>query len=259
MSKWWTDKETEYLRESWGTVDISRIAKKLNRTEIAILRKAERLKLGAFLNSGEYITFNQLLKALHLDQRNTSEKIAWVKNRNFPVKKKKVVNAYFNIVYLDDFWKWAEHNQDMLDFSKLDELVLGKEPEWVKCKRNSDAIRTNTIRTSLWTEYEDNKLINLLKTYRYSYKDLSKILGRTEDAIKTRILKLRLKYRPLKMDNHTKWTEEEINILISALHTESNYEAIGHKLPRRSVKAIKSRVALMYGTCKLNEVKNILE
>ena len=61
------------------------------------------------------------------------------------------------------------------------------------------------------------------------------------------------------MDNHTKWTEEEINILISALHTESNYEAIGHKLPRRSVKAIKSRVALMYGTGKLNEVKNILE
>ena len=55
MSKWWTDKETEYLRESWGTVDISRIAKKLNRTEVAILKKAERLKLGAFLNNGEYI------------------------------------------------------------------------------------------------------------------------------------------------------------------------------------------------------------
>ena len=258
MRRRWTDEEVYFLKENWGSLSVPKIAEKLNRTEISVFRKVSRLKLGTFLESGDYITFRQLLNALHIDYNNHPQRTSWITNRGFPLKTKKVNTKSFYIVSISEFWKWAEHNQDVLDFSKLEELTLGKEPEWVKNKRKSDSIRANSVKTSLWTDYEDVQLINLLKTYKYTYADLSRILNRTEDAVKTRILKLGIKYRPLKMDNHNKWTNEELTIFISSLQTDTNYEAISFKLPNRSVKALKSKAYLLYGTQKLNEVKEIL-
>lgn len=63
-NKTWTKQEQEYLIEKWGTLPIKRIAKNLNRTELAVINKADRLHLGAFLASGDYITYNELLKTV---------------------------------------------------------------------------------------------------------------------------------------------------------------------------------------------------
>lgn len=41
------------------------------------------------------------------------------------------MNNTFKIIYLDEFWKWAEKNRSFLDFSKMEPLALGKEPGWV--------------------------------------------------------------------------------------------------------------------------------
>lgn len=256
-NKRWTDEEIHILQELWGTKSISYIAKKLNRTPVSVHRKAERLKLGAFLDNGDYISYKQLLEVLGFTY-NTPHKLAWVRDRNFPVKEKKVNNSYRKVVYLNEFWQWAEKNQDALDFSKLEYLILGKEPDWVDKKRKSDSTKANTIKTSDWTDYEDNQLINLVKEYRYTTKELSNILHRTESAILTRLRNLNIKYRPIPEDKHKKWTKEEDEILIKAIQTETNWISIAKLIPNHSEKAIKSKAYLMFKTQKLNKIKKLL-
>lgn len=257
MSKRWTNDEIEYLKESWGTIPISKIATTLSRTKLSVHRKAERLKLGAFLDNGDYISYKQLLEVLGFTY-NSPYKLAWVRDRNFPVKEKKVNNSYRKIVYLNEFWQWAEKNQDVLDFSKLEYLILGKEPEWVAKKRNSDFIRTNDIKTSLWTEYEDNQLINLVKEYKYTTKQLSNILHRTESAIKKRLENLNCKYRPIPEPKHNNWTNTEVFILLKALKEETNWTAIKHLIPNHSERGIKGKCYIMFKTQKLNNIKKLL-
>ena len=62
-NKNWTSKEIEYLSEEWGRLRPVTIAKKLNRSEGAVVQKATKIGLGPFLNASEYITLNQLIIA----------------------------------------------------------------------------------------------------------------------------------------------------------------------------------------------------
>lgn len=136
MSRKWTKEDVEYLTEKWGNVSIPSIAKKLNRSVNAVKIKAGRLNLGPMLENGAYVTLNQL--AIALTGKNLSPycKKSWIENRGMPVHNKKVIKNTFKIVYLDEFWKWAEKNRSFLDFSKMEPLALGKEPGWVNEQRN---------------------------------------------------------------------------------------------------------------------------
>ena len=57
----WTPEDENYLAEKWGYASVPAIAKKLNRTENAVVVRAQRLGLGAVLMAGGYVTLNQLL------------------------------------------------------------------------------------------------------------------------------------------------------------------------------------------------------
>ena len=176
----------------------------------------------------------------------------------FTCKLRQKRKTYRKIVYLNEFWQWAEKNQDALDFSKLEYLILGKEPEWVFKKRKSDSIKTNTAKTTAWTEYEDNQLINLVKEYRYTIKELSYILHRTESAIQKRLENLGCLYRPIPEPKHNDWTDEEVDILLKALKEETNWTAIKQLIPNHSEKAIKGKCYMMFKTQKLNNIKKLL-
>ena len=60
----WTKEEINYLSDKYGQTPIKQIAKNLNRTQSAVRNKITRLKLGKFLENGDYIVFNQLKIAL---------------------------------------------------------------------------------------------------------------------------------------------------------------------------------------------------
>lgn len=138
MGKEWTRKEEQYLIENWGMVSISTIAKKLGRSENAVIVRKDRLGLGAFLESGDYVTWNQLQHTIGCKGGSSYKMKSWVANRGFPIHTKRVNNNSFKIVYLDEWWIWAEKNRDLLDFSKFEENSLGLEPDWVKEKRKHD-------------------------------------------------------------------------------------------------------------------------
>lgn len=56
MKRNWSHIDESYLEEKWGTISVKGIAKKLNRTENAVVLKSQRMGLGAFLDAGDYVT-----------------------------------------------------------------------------------------------------------------------------------------------------------------------------------------------------------
>lgn len=108
-SRTWKPEEEDYLMEKWGQISVPAIAKKLNRTTNAVKVRAQRLGLGAVLMAGEYVTLNQLLLAVNGGSSSYGYKMkSWVENRGLPVHTKKVNRCSFRVVYIEEFWEWAE-------------------------------------------------------------------------------------------------------------------------------------------------------
>lgn len=254
----WKPEEIEYIEENWGKTSLKRMSQRLGRSEAAIkLKVGRKLHLGAFLDAGDYVTYNQLAKALGKYSANTYTLISWVKNRGFPIKYKTVGNNKFRVVYLNDFWKWAEQNRDFIDFSRLDENILGAEPAWVKTQRRSDQTRSEKYLSSPWTPTEDKELLRLLRQYRYTYLDLSKRLHRTSGAIQRRISELRYRERPIKADNTVKWTTDEYTLLAGLIKSGVPAPLIAEQIGK-SEKAVRGRVYQTYKTENLDAVRRMI-
>jgi len=234
----WSASELDYLEEKWGLISIPTIANHLGKSLNAVKLKAGRSGLGRHIHSGEYITFNQLVVAL--GKSFSQIKARWIP-RGLPIKHKKSVTKSFKIIYIKDFWEWAEQHKDLLEFSTFEVNALGEEPEWVKEKRKADFYAAKYI-TTPWTEDEDNRLIYMLNAFRYGYREISVDLKRTEGAIKRRMIDLKLMQRPIKAENHTLWTEAEVRTLVNLRSKGYGYEVIAEKLGTRSALAIRGKV-----------------
>lgn len=258
-AKNWTKEEIEYLQEHYGTLSYGTLAKNLDRSVGAINNMARRLQVGAFLECGDYITFHQLLIALGHDKSGYGYKtISWVKNRDFPLRYKRVHQNRFKIVYLDDFWEWAEKNQDLLDFSRFEENVLGLEPEWAKRKRKLDYEKSKKYKLTPWTKQEDEKLKRLVSQRKYTYHEISKMIGRTCGAVQRRLCDLGIKDRPVKADNHNPWSEDDLQFLGELIKQGYNYDLIAEEIGRSS-KAIRGLVYRYYITENLDKVRAYMQ
>jgi len=254
----WSKEEKEYLIEKWGTVSIAGIAKVLNRSENAIIVKKNRLKLGAFLESGDYVSWNQLQVALGYCSTSCRYKMkSWVENRGFPMRMKRVKDNEFKIVRIDEFWAWAEQNQMFLDFSNFEYGTLGIEPDWVKEKRRADISSRRRFKTAAWTKTEDEKLITLVRKQQYGFRELSLMLQRSEGAIQRRLTVLGIKDRPVRADSYAMWTDEEHELLGKLIVAGKKYEQMA-ELIEKSVKAIRGRVYQMYLTENLDKVRQMI-
>lgn len=244
MGKWWSNEEIEFLEDNWGYKSIPVIAKSLNRTISAVKAKAVKLGLGDHLDSGKYITFNQLIKELGYKDSYT-----WVLERytryGCPIKTKKKLKHAYKVINIDEFWKWAEENKDIVKFNKLEENSLGKEPAWVKEKRILDKSNLKIVNNNrLWTKEEDNLLIAKVKSYRYTWADLAKEFNRTEPAIRKRLQRLNCPYRPIARNNKVGWTKEENNELKELFLKGYSSDFIAKKL-NKSEFAIIERIRIL--------------
>lgn len=239
-NKKWTAEDEMYLEDSWGAISIPTIAKNLNRTVSAIKVRAQRLGLTRHIHNGEYITYNQLLVAIGMGESYVRTKF---EKNGIPIKFKASIKKKYKIIYINDFWKWAEKHKNLLNFKKFEQGALGyPEPEWVGIKRQSDKQKAATKKATPWTESEDKQLEWLLNQYKYGYADLARITGRTEGAIKRRMCDLGLKARPIKAENHRKWQTWETEKLIEMWHKGYTEEDISSKLDNRSVCAVRGKI-----------------
>lgn len=257
----WKPEDENYLAEKWGYASVPAIAKKLNRTENAVVVRAQRLGLGAVLMAGGYVTLNQLLATVTGRERgNTYQRKSWVENRGLPVHRKKVNRCSFSVVYLEEFWEWAEHNRSFLDFSKMEPLALGREPAWVAEQRKKDYRACAIQRKDPWTADEDSRLKMLLGQHKYTWAELSELLHRTTGAIQHRCRDLGIKNRPVKADNHGKsamWTDNDYAVLADGIRHGDSYMAIGQALGK-SEKAVRGKVYTVYLTESADKVREYM-
>ena len=216
-SRTWKPEEEDYLMEKWGQISVPAIAKKLNRTTNAVKVRAQRLGLGAVLMAGEYVTLNQLLLAVTGGSSSYGYKMkSWVENRGLPVHTKKVNRCSFRVVYIDEFWEWAERYRSFIDFSKMEPLALGEEPDWVAEQRKKDFEAYAIQRKDPWGEDEDSRLKMLLSKHRYSWAEISEMMHRSHGAIARRCRDLGIKDRPVAMELTGKrgtWSSEDNEML----------------------------------------------
>lgn len=259
MRRNWTQEEVDYLRNVWGNVSVKNITKHLSRSVYSVLNKVNKLKLGTFLSCGErYVTLSYLSEAVYGNQSSGGYiKISWAQNRGLPLHTICRQKEKFEVVYIDEFWEWAYKNQSFLNFSKFEKYYLGAEPDWVDKKRRTDIRHSYKFITSPWTTVEDERLKKFLAEHKYSYRELSILLNRTEGAIQRRILDIDIKERPVKANNHIKWTAEEFKKLGEMIKSGYKYEEMSDVLCK-SVKAIRGRVFDYYLTEKLDKVRAII-
>lgn len=144
-----------------------------------------------------------------------------------------VKNNRFRVIDIDDFWKWAEKNKSILDFSRFEKYTLGAEPDWVDIKRKADfeKLQKHGEHNAAWTSAEDNRLRYLLDKGTYTYTDLARELRHSEGAVKRRILDLKIDKRPVRAPSR-KWTEEEIETLCKMVDQGYDFTLIAEKLNR---------------------------
>ena len=153
-----------------------------------------------------------------------------------PVKWHVVKKNRFRVIDIDAFWKWAEDNKSILDFSRFEKYSLGAEPEWVDIKRKADfeKLQKHGEHNTAWTSAEDNKLRYLLEKGTYTYTDLARELRHSEGAVKRRILDLKIDKRPVRVPSR-KWTEEEIETLCKMVDQGYDFTLIAEKLNRTAL------------------------
>ncbi|EKN36641.1 hypothetical protein N452_11240 [Clostridium botulinum A2 117] len=204
----YTKEELIYLEEKWGAKSVKSIAKKLNRSEWAVRMKAYKMGLGDPKLSIDGITINQLSKAIGVHYQSIMRN--WVEQYGFPVKNKVLINESITYATQNDFWEWAKDNKNLIDFSRIEENILGKEPQWAKEKRRIDILANNKSRNKRpWTDSEIEKLISLLKTYNFTYADIAERLGRSQSAVKRKIYDLKIPYRPIPKRRGVFWTKDQ--------------------------------------------------
>ena len=180
--KYWTDEEVNWLQEKWGTWSVSKIASRLKRTETSVERKASRLGLGGAYGNDGNLTLCSLIRAIYPTGRYATVADRLIKN-GLPFRFVKMRKQSVKVVNLDSFWKWAESHKDTIDWSKLEENLLGIEPKWVAERRKIDFYnRKDNCRRS-WSIPEEEYLRKLVASGK-DIVEIAKIMGRSQVAIR---------------------------------------------------------------------------
>lgn len=206
----WTSEEDEFLIEKWGNSSVKYISKKLKRSVKAVKIRAFRLDLGEFHSAGDLLMVKDLIIALGYSY--VEQVIDKFVMNDFPIKYIEYHKKRYRKVSIDEFWKWAEKNKDVVTFANFEKNSLGKEPSWVDEKRKIDKINLTSKRV-YWTKTQERLLISKARTGKYTLMDLAQDFNRTEQAIRRKLFDLGegIDYIPRSRNRYT--PEEEKKIL----------------------------------------------
>lgn len=221
----WTKDEIQFLIDNLGEIPIESIANRLNRSLNAVNQRANLLGFSAVMTSDK-ISFNELVNELGYGSSYLYLKEKWtslgLKLGYFKINGRRVLG-----LEIDQFWKWAEKNQDRLNFKNLEHNAFGYEPEWAKKKIDKDR-KLNKQKDKVWTEEEKERLVRLLKNGLDIFR-ISRELNRSQQAIMSQIIRMDIKYRPKYIDSR-KWTDDEKKLLIQMKEKDYSIEEIAEAI-----------------------------
>lgn len=241
----WTKEELDYLQDRWGVVSKQAIANKLGRSFNAVNCKAYRIGLEDALYHLDGITVSALADTIGVEYQIVSN---WANIYGLPIKTKVTSKTQaYKYINLKDWWKWAEKNKHMIDFTRFDRFALPPEPDWVGDKRKADFEKKRLlpkVHNTPWSSSEDNRLKALAKEGKTTYPEISRELQRSQGAIKRRIRDLKLENNVPRMDNHRKYTQEEVKTLEQMMLDGHSFVVIAMRL-NRSESAVRGKAERM--------------
>lgn len=176
--KKWTPEEIAYLHKYMGYKTVYELAKSLHRTRSSVKSKSISLGYkGGFIGNTELYTMRDVAALTGMTKDQIS--ITWQRN-GLPVKHQ----GMFVTVSESQLLKFMKNNPNLWDKSKCDAHFFGKYA-WF---RESGERKVNRV----WTEYEDQRL-KFLRSKGLTYKQIGDQIGRTEDAIRSRLHKQKMK------------------------------------------------------------------
>jgi len=203
--KAWTEEDIQNLREWYGIYSFDIIAQRLGRTIKGVNAKKHQLKLGNPLQYTEYISAQDLAKALN---RGHASVVMWINKKGLPAVKRVVAIKCKNYrIITNEFWKWAKENPKYMRWDLYERNSLGEEPEWLD-EAIKESLKGFIKNHNSWSDAE----ICYLKEYYkqgMSLVEISKKINRTAAAIDFKLRKLGVKRHVVNL----KWREEETELL----------------------------------------------
>lgn len=202
----WTKEDIEYLEENFGLKSIKALARKLNRSEDAVIIKAKRIGLGGITSTTNYINASQLADAIGADRKTVCR---WINEKELKAKKTVLAKerTYWRIT-LKNFWDWAKEHQDCIKWSRFELNSLGKEPSWVEAARKKDLEKPKR-QDYKWTKEQD-KMLKMYWNAEKKVKEIAEIMNRSVDAVSRRAARIGLSRRNIELP----WTNIEDEMLI---------------------------------------------
>lgn len=243
----YTEEELMYLEASWGKHSVSKIARELGRTEVAIKLKACRLGLGNPLDSKDYLIAKEVERLLGTNRKTLKKHL---ENRGLKHKTKILENKRLVMVTFDNLIDWMVNNKKYWNGTRVDKLgllAIGFDEKILNEKIKEDTIKEK--RTTL-TDKEKEKVKELYKQY-ITYEGIALKLNKEFSTIKwflhTSIANGELEkncdsnrlVRVTKRENYG-WTEWQDRILITEFRNGKTLREISKKVGK-SLSATKSR------------------
>jgi excisionase family DNA binding protein len=236
--KRWTIEDEDFLKEKVCTLSFPALAKRLGRSVNAIEVRVRRLGIeNTKLLSGK-LTANELAMALNIDNHTVYR---WIENHGLKAVRKVTRQvAKFNLISVEDFWKWAEQNKEKINFTKIDPLVLLPEPKWVEEERKRDYHTIPKRQAAQWTDEEDKRLISLLNG-NYTQKEIGEFLNRSENAVQRRVSRLRERRIIPKKKITLRWTRKEVQMFLALESQGLSDDEIAFELGRERIHIVDKR------------------
>lgn len=178
--KRWTQEERDYVNDSWGNISVNRIAKHLGRTPYAIVRYAEKNKLGGAVFTEQYLTTTNVANLVGV---NPTTVISWVKTKLLKARTNTLKQRRVYLIDPFDLVEFLKENPNRWKATNIDRSLVNEDEEWFKEKLASDSNPIENSRGRLWTIKEEKTLLTYIIQGKTS-EEIAKLMQRTFASVK---------------------------------------------------------------------------
>lgn len=170
----WTEKEIRYMERNYERQPAAVTAKWLKRTIYSVRRKAETLKMNAYVT--DQYSASMIAKCLDV---NVKVVLRWINKYGLKATKIIYPTQVRYLIDADDFWAWAELNKPLVNWANYTLLTILPEPDWAEKERANSHTKRHHMPVTL---NEKNEIRGMLRK-GLSYEDISKKVRRTRYGV----------------------------------------------------------------------------
>lgn len=250
LKKNYTDEELQYIKDNWGVIAVTDMARNLGVSRIMIQSQADKMNLPKLGNNPyKKWTEEELIKLRRLSSKKSITELA----RYFNTTNDAIITvAHKNGIYLnDDKIRWTEDdNENLRQLAKtldLSEIAI-------KMNRFTSAVRLQAerqnikimpnkkfIESSAWTE-ENTKELQMLVSEGKSLLEICGLMNKKDSTVLKKARELNLN---IKINKKSDWSEDEIVRLRELSKTKKMSELV-KELNRTSssIKAMSKKLGI---------------